>query len=249
MRIRGLPVLAAVLLTCALAAPASAALSPYVRLDYGGTQLRMTDGNNLIRDNEAAYRAAGLPADFNTIGSSYGPSGAVGLWVLPGLRVGATYAYGRSVRHNRLHVPGVVWDASDLDFRMTEIGGEAAVRFRRLAGLTFGATVAQGRAEMIEGYAFEDFTGWPDNFYQYYQDDVAKKTRITYGGYIGLDQTNEQGVAGFIRAGFVYRDMGHMPTDLTISDGTNTVQATGQTIWLDYSGFYVKAGIGYDLVH
>jgi hypothetical protein len=140
-------------------------------------------------------------------------------------------------------VPGYVFYADDLEFRMTEIGAEAAVRITRLGGLTFGGSVARGEAEMIEGFTVED------GFSQYYQDANAQSTKATYGAFIGFDQTNPAGLAGFVRAGFQYRDMGPMPSQLTISDGTNTTQSTGTSIPLDYSGVYFKVGIGFDLMH
>lgn len=156
--------------------------------------------------------------------------------------MGATYSHFRAVRHNRLEVPGVVFYADDLDLRLTEIGGEAAVRFQKLAGLTIGATVAQAKAELIEGYSLEDLGG------QTYIDATANRTKTAYGAFVGLDQTNSGGVAGFMRVGVDYCDMGQMPSRLILSDGTNTSTATGHTIWMDYTGFYFRVGVGYDLV-
>ena len=146
-------------------------------------------------------------------------------------------------RINHLHVPGQLFYADDLDFRMTEVGGEAAVRFTRLLGFTLGANVAKGRSQLIEGYSAEDASG------QLYQDATANGSKTTYGAFLGFDQTNPSGIAGFIRAGFQYRNMGSLPSQLVISDGTTTTQATGNTIPLDYGGFYLKLGIGYDLGH
>ncbi len=71
----------------------------------------------------------------------------------------------------------------------------------------------------------------------------------TYGGYLGFERTNGRGVAGYIRAGYQVREVGRLPSKLTQSDGYTTVEATGNTIDLDYSGFYFKVGIGYDLAH
>lgn len=242
MRIRGLSAIAGLLLTCACASPSGAAVVPYLRLDYGASQLRMSEGNKLINDSEAMFKAAGYPADFKEVGPGSGPSAALGLWVFPAFRVGATYSYLRSVRNNRLHVPGQLFYEDDLDFRMTEIGAEAAVRIVPLAGFTVGANVAQGRAQLIEGYSYEDAYG------QLYMDTTARSTKTTYGMFLGLDQTNEAGFAGYVRVGFQYRNVGSMPGQVTMSDGTNTIQTTGNTIPLDYSGYYVRVGIGYDLV-
>jgi hypothetical protein len=242
MRSRGLSAVAGLLLTCAIASPVAAGVVPYLRLDYGASQLRMSEGNKLINDSEAMFKAAGYPADFQEVGPGRGPGAAVGLWVFPAFRVGATYSYLRSVRNNRLHVPGQVFYAEDLDFRMTEIGAEAAVRIVPLAGFTVGANIAQGRAQMIEGYSYEDASG------QLYEDATARSTKTTYGAFVGIDQTNPAGLAGYIRVGFQYRNVGSMPSQVTMSDGTNTVQTTGTTIPLDYSGYYVRVGIGYDLV-
>ncbi len=242
MRIRGLSVLACLLMTCALAGPVAAGVAPYVRLDYGGSQLRMTDVNLGIRRAEAALRTEGYPAAFETVGSSYGPGASVGLWILPAFRVGATYSYLRAVRYNRLDVPDSLSYSDDLDFRIHEVGAEAAVRIRRLAGLTVGINVAQGWAKLIEGYSREDAGG--SNSW----DETSHRTRTTGGAFVGLDQTNAAGVAGFVRVGFQYRDMGRMPTRRTSFDGTNTVQTTGRTMWLDYSGVYATVGLGFDLV-
>ncbi len=242
MKIRGLSILSSLMLACAVAAPGSAGVSPYVRMQYGGTQLRMTDGNLAIQRAEATFRSAGFPAEFSKVGPASGPGGSVGLWLFHGFRVGATYSRTRSIRHNILHEPGLLYYADDLDFRMTTLGGEAALRFEKLGGLTFGASVAQGKTEMTEGYAYEDLSG------QLYLDATATQTKPAYGVFLGLDQTNPQGVAGFIRVGFEYCDVGHMPSRMTLSDGVTTVNTTGSTIWMDYSGFYLRAGIGFDLV-
>lgn len=242
MKTRGLSVLASFLMMCAGAAPGLAGVTPYVRLDYGGNQLRMTDENGGIRTAEASLRAEGYPAAFETIGSGFGPGASAGLWILPGFRLGATYSYLRAVRNNHLDVPDEISYSDDLDFRMTEVGAEAAVRIQRLAGVTVGASVAQGWAKLIENYSREDADGLDR------QDGTAHRTRTTFGAFVGVDQTNSAGVAGFVRLGFQYRDLGHMPSQLTLSDGTNTVHSTGTTRWLDFSGLYLRVGVGYDLV-
>jgi hypothetical protein len=243
MRTRGLLVLSSFLLMCAVVAPAAAGLAPYVRIDYGGSQFRMTDANNLIRENEAAFREWGYPIEFKEIGVAYGPGASVGLWLTRGLRLGATYSYLRAVRNNGFEVPENYSYVHEVDLRMTEIGVEAAVRFKRLGGLTVGANVAQGRGELIEGVTEEAY-----GFGYAHLNAKAHKTKTTYGAFVGLDQTNSSGVAGFIRAGFQYRDIGRMSSEVSSTDGIDTVHGTGRTIWLDYSGFYVKVGVGYDLV-
>lgn len=231
---------AVILAVCALPAPAAARIAPYARLAYAGEQLRMADGNQLIKDAQTAFRESGLPASFRQVGLAWGPSASAGLWLLPGFRVGATYAYGHSVRVNHLHVPGQIFFADDLDFGITEVGMEAAVHMERLAGFTLGGHVARTRGRLIEGYTVQDASG------NLFQDAIAVKTKPTYGGYLGLEQKNAQGVVGFVHAGYQFRDLGSMPSQLTISDGFSTIQATGTTIDLDYSGFYMQAGVGFD---
>jgi hypothetical protein len=243
MNIRGLTVLASILMTCGLATPASAGVSPYVRFDYGGSQFRMTDANNLIRENEAAFRESGHPVEFDGIGAAYGPGVSAGLWLTDAFRLGATCSYLRAVRNNEFEVPANYSYVHEVDLRMTEIGVEAAVRMKGLAGLTVGANVAQGRGELIEGVTENSY-----GFAYAYTKAKAHKTKTTYGAFVGFDQTNSSGVAGFIRAGFQYRDLGHMSSEVSLTDGIDTVYGTDRTIWLDYSGFYVKVGFGYDLV-
>jgi hypothetical protein len=242
MKIPCRPALASLLLSCVLALPAAAGISPYVRLDYGGTQLRMTDVNQMITDFEGAIHDIGYPASFQKIGTASGASGSAGLWLLPGVRVGAIWSQFRSVRRNRVHVPGSYFFEQDLDFRMNEVGAEAAVRVVRLAGLSLGGSIARGRASAVEGLSEENL------YAAYYEDATAHRTRTTYGVFVGLDQTNARGGAGYIRAGFAFRDMGRMPDSGTASDGVNTVAFTSSSRWSDYSGFYVKAGVGFDLV-
>jgi hypothetical protein len=249
MKPRGSIVLASLLMTCAFVAPAAAGLAPYVRLDYGGSKFRMADLNNSIGDREAAFRSdLGLPIEFDRTGAAYGPAGSVGLWITHGFRVGATYSYLRGVRGNNFHVatPPSRYTFDDvLDLRMSEIGAEAAVRFEKLWGLTLGASLAQGRGELREVTTETLTVGAESVFLR--TDLDAHRSKPTYGGFVGIDQTNAQGVVGYVRAGFQYRDMGHMAGDWSVSDGVNTARGTAQTTYLDYSGFYVKVGVGYDL--
>lgn len=240
MRIRILPLLASLLTTCAIATPSVAGVTPYVRLDFGGSQLQMAGMNDLIRGQQAVLNEQGAPVVFQGVGSAYGPGASVGCWILPGLRLGATYSFQRAARTNWLDVPAAQFSyTDDLIFRMTEIGGEAAVRIKRLGGLTMGVNVAQGRTKMSEGLTVQSVHG------PYRSDGTALRTRPTYGAFIGFDQTNPAGIAGFIHLGFRHGDMGDVPNTVTDSDGA---QSSGQTIPLDYSGFYLKVGIGYDFV-
>lgn len=246
MKIRDLSVLTCFLMTCAGAAPALAGLAPYVRLDYGQNELRMSGANRDIQESEALFRADGYPAAFQTVGFGYGPGVSAGLWLRPGLRFGVTYSYLRAVLKNGLNVPGEVFFADALDLRMNEIGVEAAVRCTRLAGLTLGANVAGGRGEMIE----KSLSRVPG--FEFEMDQGAHRTRMTCGAFVGIDQTNRAGVAGFIRAGYQYRDLGHMRGhwrgQLTSVEGVETDSGAGLTPEMDYSGYYVKVGVGYDLV-
>jgi hypothetical protein len=226
-----------------LAVTASAAIRPYVRLDYGGNELRMSDVDAAIQANQADFQAVGYAASFKKVGSAYGWNGAAGVWLLPCFRVGAMWSYQKATLSNRLHVPGSFFYADDAEMRMRELGGEAVLRFERLRGFTVGATVAQGRAQIVEGVTNESLSS------QDYFDATYERTRPTFGGFVGFDQTNPDGVAGYIHAGFAYRDMGHMDGKYVESDGTTSVAGTARSNWIDYSGWYVKVGIGYDLVH
>ena len=243
MKIDGRCFLVTTLLTCTIATRSFAGVAPYVRLDFGGSGFRMTEANTFIKQSETSLKSAGYPAAFQKVGTAFGPSASVGLWLFRGFRLGGTYSYLRSTRNNRVHVPGQLFYADDLVFKMTELGGEAAVRVARLGGLTVGANVANGRGELIEGFSVQD----PYSLYT--QDATAHRSKMTYGGFIGFDQTSLAGVAGFVRVGFQYRDIGKMPSHLSISDGTTSWQATGTTIPLNYTGVYFKAGVGYDLGH
>jgi hypothetical protein len=222
---------------------ATASVSPYLRLGFGGDQFRMAEINAGIMSDQDALRAAGYRANFNKIRIGAGPEASVGLWLLPGFRVGATYSTQRSTRENQVYVPGQLLYDNRFEFRMTEVGGEAAIRVVRLAGLSVGGQVVRSRAKGTEALSVEQ----PGS--QFYYDATVKRSLTTYGPFIALDQTNDMGVAGYIRAGYRFRDMGHMPSEGTVSDGTNTSSFTGTSVDVDYSGFYVTVGVGFDLRH
>ena len=219
----------------------AAAVSPYLRASYGGGRFEMNSIDGVIAQNEVELTSEGLPVHYDRVGSGYGPEASAGLWLLPGLRVGATYAYHRSIVRNAVWVPGFYYD-DQYTFRVTEIGAEAAVRFVRLGGLTFGINVAQGRAEADERMVLFNVHG------EEYQHVTGRRSKPTYGAYVGIDQTATNGSAGFIHVGYAYRDMGHLPSQTADSDGVNTVNTTGQWPWLNYSGLYMQVGIGFDLV-
>lgn len=224
-----------------LATSASAGISPYARLAYGGNQLKMSDVNGSIASDETAFRSVGVQADLDRVGLASGLEASAGLWLFPAFRVGASWATQKSVTRNRVHAPGLFY-GDDLEFRMKEIGAEAMIRVARLGGLSLGGQVAQGRAEFIEGFTVEDYSQ------QFYLDATGDYTKTTYAAFIGFEQTNTAGVAGSVRAGYHFRNMGRMPSQGTISDGVTSTPATGSTIPMDYSGFFLTVGIGFDLV-
>ncbi len=239
---RALSTVAGLVLACVLFSPASAGVSPYVRVDFSGNQMKMTDLNAHIDNASKAFATAGYPADFKDVGAAYGPGVAAGLWLTPSFRVGATYSYMKGALVNSVHAPGDLFYYDEFQLRMSELGGEAALRFNRFGGFAVGATYAQGRAKFYEGYSFEDYV--MSSFY--YEDGYADRVVRTYGGYVGFEQTNPQGVVGYVHLGYRYRDAGRMPGYVLVSDGVTTTQVTSRTGWLDYSGIYVKLGAGFD---
>jgi hypothetical protein len=246
VKIRCLSALASLLLVCVASAPALAiaGFHPYFRIDQGGSGFRMTDVNSNIETMKSQLQSAGAVTDIEKVGAGWGPSGSVGLWLLPVLRVGATYSYHRAVRDNRAEdVPSSYYLDDKLDMRVTEIGGEAAFRFQKLAGFTIGGHYAIAHATVAENLVEYDGPAY------YELDGTAKKTKNTFGGYLGLEQTGDTGLVGYVHAGFDYRDMAHLPATWSESDGTTTTQYTGRTGWTDFSGFYVSVGVGFDVIH
>lgn len=226
-------------------APAAhgAGLTPYVRLGYGGGELRMTDLDGAILRTRDALVDAGIPADFHKVGSAYGPAAAAGLWVLPNVRVGATYAYHHASLENGVAATSplvFVYDDA-MNFRVREFGAEAAVRFPKWAGLTVGAGVAAARAQ------FDETSAVGDSLLRGALRGTATRTKLVYDVHAGFDQTNEQGLAGFVRAGWAFRDLGHMDGAADVYDGLAWSRAAITTRWLDFSGPYVVAGIGWDM--
>ena len=242
MRTRLIPALLALLAIAIAPGAAHAWMNPYIRAGYGANQLKMDAVNDNIHTTENSIQEAGYPAKFQNVAPAYGPHVSAGLWLLPGLRVGATYDYQRSTRTNRVHVPGSFFYQDDLDFRMRELGIEAAYRIPRLYGLTFGGGIAQANAKAIDGTGTDSFAG-PTGL-----DLTATGTGHTYNVFVGLEQTNPTHFVGFLRFGYRHRDMGRMNSSGTYWDGVNTVPASGQTSQLDYSGIYASVGMGYDLM-
>lgn len=227
----------------ALAAPAAAAAPrPYVRVGWTAGPLRMTDFNSATQDGAPFHAVAGLTSSFADVGMATGPTASAGLWLTPSVRLGATYSLQQAAREHDMHVPGDVFFDDHLEFDITEFGGEVAVRFERLAGLTVGATVAAGRARFARDFAGRDLAA-PSELYL---DTSARKSRPTYGLFVGLDQTNSRGLAGWITAGVKLRDMGRMTVTGTSSDGSTRTAAGGVTPWMDYTGFFLAAGTGFD---
>jgi hypothetical protein len=242
MKTRCLAALASLLLTYAMAAPAAAGVSPYVRLDYGGSEFRMSAIDDNIDRMATSVERAGIPADIKHVGSGYGPSASAGVWLFPGFRVGATCGLHRAVRSNVAYEDSVYFFQDELDLKFTDVGAEAAVRFQALGGLTAGVNLSRGRAELVENLTELSSTS------SYYLAGTARGYKNSYGAFVGIDQTNERGLAGFVRLGYVYRDVGRLPSTIVESDGFTDVTTKSKTSWLDYSGFYLKVGVGFDLV-
>lgn len=242
MSLRGRSILLALLCCGAVSLPAAAGIAPYVRVDFGGNALDLPQVNAEVRAAEEEFLYSGLLLDLKEPGPALGPSGSAGLWLFPGFRVGASWSNTRSKVDNRFEPDETFSYADVYEFRMQDVGAEAAVRIPRLGGLTFGGSVARTRAEMSERFQLLNVHG------QYYESQAVRKTGRTYGGYVGFDQTNESGIAGYVRLGFQRRDLGTVTAPMTVTDnGTTTVDGT-PTFSLDYSGWYVKLGVGFDLV-
>lgn len=241
MRVRGLAVLASLVLSCINVAPVVAGVAPYVRVDYGGNQLRMADVNDAIEAMEQDLVSQGAVVSFKGVGIAYGPSVSAGLWLLPDFRLGAVGSYQRAVLTNIFYDEAAEYYlADDMTFRMMEIGLEAAVRVKRLGGLIVGGDVCRGHGELTDALVIDSVHG------PYFAHGSGKRDRLTGGVFVGFEQTNEAGIAGFIRAGYRFRDMGEMTGEFSDSDGAHE---STSTIPLDYSGFCLRVGAGYDFGH
>ncbi len=219
---------------------AHAWLDPYVRVGFGGHQAKMEDANAAIKSSIEWAQAGGLPVSPKSVGPGYGPAVSAGLWLVPGLRVGATYATQRSTAPHEYRQPGYLY-ADDFQFDLEEYGLEAAVRVPRLAGFSFGGHMAEGKAQMTEHFALENVHG------NYYEDIRAERKRRTYAVFFGFDQTTERGLAGFLQVGYHWRDMGSLPGYDVIDDNGTITRIPGETVPMDYSGWSVRLGAGYDL--
>ena len=239
MSLRGRSAFVALLLACVVSSPAFAGIVPYVRLDYGASMLNLPSIDEQVSYEEEEFFWAGLPVDFDTAEKAMGPSGSAGLWLFPGFRVGASWADSRSKVNNPVELSGFTY-SDNFFIRMKDVGGEAAFRIPRLGGLMLGGSIAQTKAEMSEAYTLINVHG------SYYEAELASTSGQTYGGFVGFDQTNASGVAGYVRVGYMHRDLGTVPTTLTIVDNGTTTVTTGTPFSFDYSGYYVRAGVGFD---
>ena len=230
--------------TLAVATPTTAGVRPYVRGAYGGSQLQVDNINEMIADDEQALRdGSGYPIELERVGHAFGPEVSAGAWLTPWVRVGATYVNQKATTENDLginHETTGYRYTDILEFRTEEVGGEIVVRVERLGGLCLGGQAASGRARFSENFSESDFSS------EYHLSGTAERTRVTWAAFIGLDRTNEQGVAGFLRGGYRFRNYGPMPARVTESDGSTSTTYDTTTIPLDYSGFFVSLGVGYD---
>ena len=228
------------IIVAASSTPALAGVSPYIRFALDGNRLDMSDFNANIHRDEVAIQQAGYPAAFSPVGQGVGFNGALGLWILPGFRIGAIASREHARRDNRLHVPGEYFYDNDLSFYLDEVGGEATLRISRLRGLCLGGQVAQARVRGTLAFSEEWLGG------QYYVDASASGKATTYRAFIGIDQTNNTGVAGFLHLGYRFASVGRLPSQGVESDGYTSTAFTSQTVRFDYSGLYVSCGVGFD---
>lgn len=231
----------AVVVSCVFTSPATAGLSPYLCVDWGASQLRMSETNADIAEAREVFERAAVPATYDDIGVAWGPGVSAGLRLFPALRIGATWASGRSVRHNGAYQPGAFLYLDDYEFRTTEIGGEAALRIASLRGFAVGGHVGRTRAEVKETHVADDAHGY------YEEHQTGDRTTTTWGAWLGFDQTNEYGLVGFVRVGWQARDVGAVPTRVRTFDGFGETVTDGTSMPLDFSGVYVKVGTGFEL--
>lgn len=238
--------LALVATTGFTASPADAFLDPYLRVGFGGNGVKMDDANAAIHAAVEPARLAGLPVSPSKVGAGYGPSISAGLWLVPGFRVGATYAQQKSrVPHEYYDPPHPGYSGylyrDNYEFAMRELGFEAAVRIPQLAGFTFGGGGAEAKAELTESFALENVHGL------YYETLAASRTIRTYNVFFGFDQTMSKGLAGFLQVGYHWRDAGQLPGVLEIDDNGTVTRLDVDTVPADFSGWSVRVGAGYDL--
>jgi hypothetical protein len=223
---------------------AAAIVRPYVRVALGGNQLNMDAIDSNIAANETTMRDwSGYPVELKRTGLAFGPEASAGLWLFPALRVGATYSSQTSSVQNDVWIDHTTIGyhyVDHMEFRVQEVGAEVMLRMERLAGLSLGGQVAQGRAQFSERFEESDF--WS----QYHMQGTAERTRLTWTAFLAIDQTNDQGFVGYVRAGYRFRDYGSLPGSVTESDGSTTVSRDAVTVPMDFSGFFMSVGIGYD---
>ena len=232
--------------TLGVASPASARIRPYVRAAYSGNELRVDNINaNIAADEQAFRNGTGYPIELERVGRAVGPDLSAGLWLASWVRIGATYASHRETVLNDLwinHQTTGYHYVDDLEFQTEEVGGEIVLRVKRLAGLSFGGQAASTRGRFSQSFSESDF--WSE----YHLRGSGERTRVTWAAFAGIDQTNEHGVAGYLRVGYRFRDFGPMPARVTEWDATTSNTWDTTTVPLDYSGFFASVGIGLDFL-
>ncbi|NOT34770.1 MAG: hypothetical protein HOP12_11445 [Candidatus Eisenbacteria bacterium] len=235
-----LSLIVCLLLTGLQATNAHAFLDPYIRVGIGGNQLKMDDVNDAIANDVDFATSGGVPVSAHNVGPGYGPTVSAGLWLVPFLRVGATYGEQRARVTHEYRNSGFLYQ-ENYEFRMKETGFEAALRIPSLAGLSFGGTAVESRGDADEHFALENVHG------KYYEDFASQRTSRTYSAFMGLEQTAANGVAGFLQVGYHWREFGPMPGTLTTDDNGTITVVPGETVPVDYSGWSVRLGAGFDL--
>ena len=239
MRVRP-HLLLCLLLICTQASSAHAYLNPYVRLGFGGNQMKMSDMNDYIAADVGWATLGGVPVSAHVVGPGFGPDVSAGLWLVPFLRAGAIFSVERARVTHEYSQTGFLYQ-DDYAFHMREVGLEAALRIPALGGVTFGGGAAQGFAEVNQTFVLNNIHG------NYSQAFYSHHDCRTYKAFVGFDQTTSNGIAGYLQVGYQWRTVGDMPGSYLIDDNGTISTVPGQLAPADYSGWSVRLGCGYDV--
>jgi len=232
------------------AQPETARKQFYVRGSVGYSTQSLGDLNDDIEQDELVFRTAGLPVTFEPFGGALDLAVEMGMRIVPtsrgipsiSLGVGVSYET-NDVHHAYSDLSGSFSDKTDL--AILDVTGNLTFWFPSVRWLFAGFEAGKGFGSATEELQFRDFADPTNDL------DVAGNfdgSGFVVGVFSGLQYEASGGALLFLKVGYHYRNLGHFDGTITSpqlgsSSGT-AVNNAGRPLEFDFSGIYVKVGIG-----
>jgi hypothetical protein len=206
----------------------------YGTLGYSGAAMKNL--NNSIEYNEAGLRSAGVPVDLGTFAAG-GVDFGIGFSakIRPNISVGSDIIY-QSMSVDNRYADSNLEISDEIDANVIDFQGHGEYRFPRLSGVSVGVTLSGllGKYHEVSSYARQDPPALS------YSDVSAWSTGLGVGAFVGYEVPVGSRTVILARAGYRLRILNQF--------GKGTLDARGEPLETDFSGFYIVAGLGRKLI-